>query len=48
MSNKELWGIGIPADIIVFTESEMWDKAKFKSTLQYKIVSEGAKIYEAA
>ena len=48
LSYKELWGIGVPADIIVYTKSEILEKSKYNSTLQHKILKEGTKIYEAA
>ena len=48
LSYKELWGVGVPTDIIVYTKSEILEKSKYNSTLQHKILKEGTKIYEAA
>ncbi|NCN05850.1 MAG: nucleotidyltransferase domain-containing protein [Spirochaetales bacterium] len=48
LSYKELWGLGVPTDIIVYTESEIREKSRHPSTLPYKILSQGTKIYEAA
>ncbi|AHC14861.1 nucleotidyltransferase domain-containing protein [Salinispira pacifica] len=48
LSYKDLWGIGIPTDILVYTESEIQERLQYKSSLQYKIIHEGSKIYEAA
>ncbi len=46
-SSDILWGIGIPVDILVYTREEIENRAAFRSTLQYKILHEGMKIYEA-
>ena len=48
LSVNALWGVGVPADILVFTKAEIEEKSKYNSTLQFRILNEGAKIYEAA
>jgi uncharacterized protein len=40
--------IPVGVDILVFTETEMNERLQYRSTLQYKIVHDGVKIYEAA
>ncbi len=48
LSSAELWGIGIPTDILVYTRAEIEEKSMHNSTLQHRILNEGMKIYEAA
>jgi predicted nucleotidyltransferase len=48
LSYNALWDFEIPMDIIVYTESEILEKAKYHSTLQNKILNKGQKVYEAA
>ena len=48
LATDELWDIEIPTDILVYTKNEIQEKAKYISTLQYRIITEGTKIYEAA
>jgi predicted nucleotidyltransferase len=48
LSGNVLWGIGVPADILVFTKAEIEEKSMYNSTLQHRIIHEGTKIYEAA
>lgn len=43
-----LWSAGVPVDLLVFTRDEIELKAQWKSTLQYKILHEGKKIYETS
>ena len=45
---KELWSIKKPIDLLVYTVNEFQVKKDHPSTLQYKIVSKGIKLYEAA
>ena len=48
LSVNALWGVGVPADILVFTKAEIEEKSRYNSTLQHRIIHEGAKIYAAA
>ena len=43
-----LWEAGVPIDILVYTKEEIERRAQYPSTLQYRILHEGKKIYEAA
>ncbi|RKX87883.1 MAG: nucleotidyltransferase domain-containing protein [Spirochaetes bacterium] len=47
LSSNELWDIGIPTDILVYTKDEIERKSSHSSTLQHRILKEGTKIYEA-
>lgn len=42
-----LRGLGISKDIIVFTKEDFEDRITDRSTLSYKILHEGVKLYEA-
>jgi len=48
LSSNALWDFNIPLDIIVYTESEILEKAKYQATLQNRILKKGQKVYEAA
>ena len=48
LSSTELWYFEFPVDIIVYTQNEIIEKAKYNSTLQHRILTEGKKMYEAA
>lgn len=48
LSSSELWDIQVPTDILVYTREEMEEKAKYNSTLQHRIMTEGKIVYEAA
>jgi predicted nucleotidyltransferase len=43
---KALRGMGIAKDIVVYTEKEFKDLVKDRTTLCYKAVTEGEKLYE--
>jgi predicted nucleotidyltransferase len=43
---RALRGMGIAKDIVVYTEEEFKDLANDKTTLCYKAVTEGEKLYE--
>jgi predicted nucleotidyltransferase len=45
---RVLGDIPIGVDLLVFTETEMKERLQYRSTLHYKIVRDGVKIYEAA
>ena len=45
---SELWDISVPFDLIVYTENELNDKKDHPSSLPYKILHKGVKLYEAA
>ncbi len=47
LANNILWEVGVPVDILVYTKEEFKRRAQYKSTLQYRILHEGKKIYEA-
>jgi uncharacterized protein len=40
-----LWGLGIPKDLIVYTQKEFEQEAKNKTTLCHKIDKAGIKLY---
>lgn len=43
-----LWGVKAPIDLLVYTREEFQEWIQYKSTLQYEILHEGLKVYEAA
>jgi len=45
---RELKGIHANVDLLVFTSSEIAEKKDHPSTLVYKVLNKGVKIYEAA
>jgi len=45
---SKLWNMPIPIDLLIYTETEIADKMSYHSTLQFKIINSGIKIYEAA
>lgn len=45
---RELLDLKVAVDILVFTEKEMNEKKNHPSTLAYKVIKRGVKVYEAA
>ncbi len=45
---SSLHGIDLPVDLLVYTESEIAEKKNHPSTLIYKIIHDGVKVFEAS